>query len=298
MARVLEHYTQLNEFGTPLPEIVELLAGPVKDVLLTMESLDDLIALLMVESIEHNSYYISVERSVRDFLTHFADMDAKLQRKTDTTSWLLSYNFLSLLNLPNIIREYGPLRLIWEGGSKGEGFLRFVKPNINQGLRKGWELSTLSNLLKEKALATLVCCDELGSCGRLEGRLYEKNYHVYKDIAGVPLMLQRAQKPISAVAYSDGTIGVVANFFEEPRFMPLVALDPGISKCGKVYLQWYLDESEGTDSYELLDVERITSYVLLLNLLQGSKDYDHPEYESNVYTAILSNHTSVTLAII
>ena len=89
------------------------------DVLLTLESLDDLIALLMVDSITEESYYGDVDCSIRVFLTHFADMDAKLQRKAETPSWLSSYNFLSLLNLPDVIREYGPLQVIWAGGSKG-----------------------------------------------------------------------------------------------------------------------------------------------------------------------------------
>jgi hypothetical protein len=139
MGVITEYYRCMAEEGQPLPDIPDEPAGPVQDVLSTLESLDDLVALLMVESIEDESYYISVEQSIRVFLTHFADMDEKLKRKSESVSWLSSYNFLSLLNLPDIIREYGPLRLIWEGGSMGEGFLRFVKPNINQGLRKGWE---------------------------------------------------------------------------------------------------------------------------------------------------------------
>jgi hypothetical protein len=292
---VAEYYRCLTEEGKPLPEIVDEPAGPVQDVLLTLESLDDLMALLMVESIEDESYYVNVERTIRVFLTHFADMDEKLKRKSESVSWLSSYNFLSLLNLPDIIREYGPLRLIWEGGSMGEGFLRFVKPNINQGLRKGWERSTLQTLLREKAMASIMW-DELGPSSRLEGRLYQKNYHVYeKEIAALPAMLQRASKPISAVGYEDGRYGIIATYLEEPKFLPLVCHDPNIIKCGRDYLEWRLEELEENQQFEEHDYKRVTSHLLLLPLLQGNRTLGDPGYETNVFSVIMSDHNSISI---
>ena len=48
--------------------------------------------------------------------------------KMETTS-----NLCGLRNLVEFMRAYGPLRLYWEGGYKGEGILRYVKPMITQG---------------------------------------------------------------------------------------------------------------------------------------------------------------------
>jgi hypothetical protein len=45
------------------------------------------------------------------------------KRKINTTS-----NLTTLLNIPDFMRLYGPPRLYWEGGFKGEGVLRSVKP--------------------------------------------------------------------------------------------------------------------------------------------------------------------------
>jgi hypothetical protein len=293
LSSVSEYYQQLQQAGEPLPNIIEEPAGPVRDVLLTLESLDDMIAVLMVESIQNDSYYLSVERSVRIFLTHFSDMDQKLKRKSEVPSWLSSYNFLSLLNLPDIIREYGPLRLIWEGDSMGEGFLRFVKPNMGRGLRKGWECSTLQTLLREKALATIMW-DELGPSSRLTGRLHEKLYHVYQNLVALPLMLQRAKLPLSVVGYEGGVYGIVANYHKEAKFLPLHCRDPNLIKCGLSYLEWSLEQSSEETEYKDLVPGQITSYLLLLPYLQGKLEYEDPGYKTNTFAAVLSDHSTLT----
>ena len=43
-------------------------------------------------------------------------------------------NLHGLLNLPDQIRSYGPLRIWWEGGYKGKGILRSIKPLISHGV--------------------------------------------------------------------------------------------------------------------------------------------------------------------
>lgn len=55
------------------------------------------------------------------------------KRKINSTS-----NLTSLLNLPQFMKEFGPPRLYWEGGFKGEGILRSVKPVVTQGTHMSW----------------------------------------------------------------------------------------------------------------------------------------------------------------
>ena len=64
--------------------------------------------------------------------------DAKHDR--DAPTWLSSYNCLSLLNLPNVMAEFGPIRSLWEGGNQGEGYLREAKPQIHQMNRRNFIL--------------------------------------------------------------------------------------------------------------------------------------------------------------
>jgi hypothetical protein len=110
--RVQHHMTQIS-----VSPIVEMTAGPVENVLLTMSSLNDLISLIMIEEIPNKECCADPERKIRMFLTHFADMEDQMPRgKKQMPQWLLACKFLLLLNLPDTVRRCGPIRDIWEGG--------------------------------------------------------------------------------------------------------------------------------------------------------------------------------------
>jgi hypothetical protein len=55
--RVQHHMNQV-----PVPPVVEMMAGPVEDVLLIMSSLDDLISLIMIKEIPNKESYAVLER--------------------------------------------------------------------------------------------------------------------------------------------------------------------------------------------------------------------------------------------
>jgi hypothetical protein len=81
-----------------------------------------------------------VEASVRVFLCRYTEFDLLWNKypphhQKYVPDWIVKYNYLSLLNLPDLIELNGPLRGIWEGGAIGEGFLRYIKPEITNGLR-------------------------------------------------------------------------------------------------------------------------------------------------------------------
>jgi hypothetical protein len=130
--------------------------GPVETVQQTIMALDDMMALLMVEQIDETAYYVKLERTIRVFLTRFADLKENLAKTNALPSLLASFNCLCLLNLPAIIRRYGPIHNMWEGSWVGEGFLRFAKPAVKHGLRKFWQRSTMTNLMRMKGLQVLL----------------------------------------------------------------------------------------------------------------------------------------------
>jgi hypothetical protein len=68
--------------------------------------------------------------------------------KDESPSWMTQYNFLCLLNIPDVMRKFGCLRNIWEGGVEGEGFLRHYKRELRHGLKPKWQLWTVRNLLQ------------------------------------------------------------------------------------------------------------------------------------------------------
>jgi hypothetical protein len=51
------------------------------------------------------------------------------------------------------MKEYGPLKNLWEGGMRGEGSLRYIKPmHQNIGFRTGWPVNILTRFYQKFGL--------------------------------------------------------------------------------------------------------------------------------------------------
>ena len=82
-----------------------------------------------------NEKILDIGRHVKLFLSLLCAVQEETNKhvteakklKVETTS-----NLSGLLNLKSYMEDYGPLRLYWEGGYKGEGLLRYLKPMIRQ----------------------------------------------------------------------------------------------------------------------------------------------------------------------
>ena len=99
---------------------------------------------------------------------------------------------MSLLNLSDQIKEVGPLRTLWEGGTRGEGYLRLVKPQIKTGLKTNWQSSLMQSLLRSKSMSTLTRAFTSINIGD------NSEYNVYPSAANLEMMwVQR--KPLSIV---------------------------------------------------------------------------------------------------
>ncbi|KAL7572243.1 hypothetical protein ACA910_011771 [Epithemia clementina (nom. ined.)] len=103
-----------------------------------------------------------IDYRVKRFLSCYAKVDQGVQSSEnshDKPSWVTSYNFIYLLNLPDAVRQFGPLSNIWEGGTQGEGFLRYVKREMSMGLRNKRRKRLLTRIYKHKSLAMLLSVD-------------------------------------------------------------------------------------------------------------------------------------------
>ena len=95
---------------------------------------------------------------IRMYLNSIYDVDVASREASQEQRkplWLSSYNFLSLLNLPNQILHMGPLRNRWEGGVQGEGFLRLVKPTLTSPNRLNWTKNLLTNLVRQRSILAI-----------------------------------------------------------------------------------------------------------------------------------------------
>jgi hypothetical protein len=90
----------------------------------------------------------SAERHVKIFLNYYVLLDKKLKGE-DNDGWIKKYNFLSLLNLPEQMRSFGPLLNLWEGGYMGERIITTMKPEIVSGLRMNWTSSLYKKVMRK-----------------------------------------------------------------------------------------------------------------------------------------------------
>jgi hypothetical protein len=139
----------LKQRGGP-PGIPEPAGGPVENVLFMISALRSMISRLMVRVVTE-AYLSDLERHIKIFLNAYEVFDRANRTSQGIPSWVSSYNFCCLLNYPNVIKEFGPLRNLWEGGGMGEKVLRLVKPNW-YGFRKNWQINKLDQVLRKMAM--------------------------------------------------------------------------------------------------------------------------------------------------
>ena len=116
-----------------------------------------------------------LEREIKLFLSSIDGINWSLQsdnkssidssidnskKKIQDPYWLMKYNYLTLLNLPQTMKEYGPLVNLWEGSNQGKGYLRYTRPytrpiiiNIHS---KNWQVNTILKVQNKKSLDDVV----------------------------------------------------------------------------------------------------------------------------------------------
>jgi hypothetical protein len=280
------------------PKVVEQLGGPVEKVLEVIVALDEMVSWLMVDQIDGEPYYQELERKIRIFLTVYAEMDDKLTRKNALPTWLTAYNFLSLLNLPDIVRLYGPIRNIWEGSWVGEGFLRFIKPAMIHGLRKNWEKSTMTSLMRMKGMQVLTkglrertSSDGVDIMADEEEGLDsgKKSYHCYQSLLEVDDLLRKATKVISGIIV-DGQLGVACNDLGEECFFPLTRRNLHSQKMGHCYFRFLRDlQGDNQEPHKIVGARTIQQECLLLPLIQMLPP-QHDRFVLGVYTVVDRSH--------
>ena len=106
------------------------------------------------------------ESYIHEFLSKFREIDKGLgkdggddeeegtgsSKKSQGPRWLRSYNGVSLLNIPQAMRDFGPLVDLFEGKVQGEGIVTYIRPFISQGLRQNWAQNALTNVYRNLSL--------------------------------------------------------------------------------------------------------------------------------------------------
>ena len=249
-----------------IPTVIGPKGGPVSGTLKMIISLYVMISRLMCTNSDEGTIH-DVKRSIKIFLSRFHEYDSGLSKRsseeevvTEDPTWISSYNFLCLLNLPEIIEKYGPLRNLWEGGYQGEGYLRVMKPNLMNGLRKNWQGNILKKMLCQKSLEMVletacivqkgdtsnnedsqsICTEDESTClsGSISFSLLKpEELHTYNSVGNLHCKF-REGKPLSVVLVSTGEFICI---LPGERMIEVIRIGFVEKINGLCYHQWQLD---------------------------------------------------------
>ena len=204
---------------------------------------------------------------IRLFLSMFAEIDKKLRQTGTRPRWITSYNYLCLLNIPNNMRDFGPMRGVWEGGLQGEGILRFIKSDITMGLRKNWQVSILERFLKRKSMAQILHRLSESDIPSLVDDdtddtedISRSSYHRYKNTTDA-IDDFYSGKPMSVVLKEDGMLGCMIGF---SSFLEVNRIGFCKNISGMDYHRWEILNKDTTEARLEEDILTIKTSMLLL----------------------------------
>ena len=110
------------------PPILPPPGGRVENIVEMILALKAMVARLMKKCVIKDDVH-DAERHIKIFLSSFERFDKAIRGKDDKPTWITSYNFICLTNLPDMLRDFGPIRNLWEGGGQGEKIIGLLKPS-------------------------------------------------------------------------------------------------------------------------------------------------------------------------
>ena len=152
----------------------------------------------------------NIEYSVKRFLAEFDLLDQELRSENKVPQVIQKPNFLCLLNIPQITARFGPVRNLWEGSIKGEGYIQHCKQFLGGGQRYNFAINAMKKCLRETAYKRAVdrheelsdSCEEAVSPWPAYLKSQAGNYIVYKTVEEVTARL-RNRKIVSLVQCND-----------------------------------------------------------------------------------------------
>ena len=269
---------QLMEMPDP-PEVIQEPQRRVEDVQELLMALYVLLECVMSTKVERDTIK-KMRCAVRVFLSSYDALSASVTGRLDA-SIFGAYNFACLMNLPEAMEQFGPLRQLWEGSTKGEGFLWFVKPMMTQGFKhhNNWHYHLLHNLSIAKAFDNIRPHTEMNETipgsnkgPQLRRGMFQKHKSVYDFQRDLEALSVDNKKPISIVlvrtqvGYTE-ILAVVDTYDKVMRISCLKSLD-AVKKFGLHYYRFEVLEGYQTRPWsDFSEKAEEIGYGMLLPLL-------------------------------
>ena len=116
------------------------------------------VSRIMTHSGTNEEHIVELDRHIKEFMSCVWELDIRQRHnkfarredgtvgplkvtrnkfgKDDSDPWWMKANCISLFNVPDQIREYGPPLNAWDGGGQGEKFTPHVKKLLPRGVRE------------------------------------------------------------------------------------------------------------------------------------------------------------------
>ena len=259
----------------PYPDLAEP-AGPNYELVeKTIIAMQVMTSRCMVKTV-HSETASDISRHVKIFLFRYADFDAEMRKETKVKmpSMLSQWNFPNLLNLAEQSKQFGSGHLMWEGGVRGEGFLRFLKPLLNTGFKGEWQNNLSKRYLRRRALKRVgieSLQDSLDDVEEEDNVRYQP-CRKYKSLLNAKESFKKRQ-PISIIQTNNDSVGMV--YKKGIRVEQLLVLEP-LDGCvevvfGAAYFSWRMRKRIILQH----KVENIKHQILLLPRLSAGGEPDN-----------------------
>ena len=244
--------------------------------------------------LSYTSLHINeTENYIKLFLTSLHEWDSNSKETNSKPIWILSYSLLNLLNLPDMMRMFGPIRNLWEGGSMGEGILKLIKHNI-PSVNVNWHINSTKKFYQQKSLNRLV--EQLneenlhatadGTGAKVTFKERASNFHIYGNKQNV-INAYHSGQPISIIIDGSNMIYAVV---DSDSLSSFTVGNLHSKKMGHVYFEIGPPELKEL-SYQNID---IFSFGLMLPFLRETMSEDDELGELGIYTIITSDWKEIT----
>ena len=125
----------MNDSNCPLP-FNKRPGGSLNNLMSLWSSLHAIISNCMCRPVT-SKRIDQVTLYIKIFLSVVNDIDNYLSNSNSTRLWFSSWNYITLLNIPQTLKTYGSFQNIWESGTVGEGILNSIGPARRNKCRFG-----------------------------------------------------------------------------------------------------------------------------------------------------------------
>ena len=292
-----------------------MIYGPVRELIHSSEevcinefecSIMSLFILLSNLLCDDADDHCLIDRIIRVFLSSFNQFESmafNLSPKEKPT-WLSKGNFLSLLNLPETIQKFGPIRLYWDGNR--ERTIQYIKPFLihtrktptyyKTKLCSVMRVQIIDNIINQLRIDTNISKQDRVLINDLKQYDRVTSFKCYRTLTEITSNI-KDKKVISCVILKDDT-GIVKTFI---CFKPFK--EEYISLIEVLFLQrnvensfglWYFPTVCNVTQYESSDYTKtnIETNAIDFGLLLPLNDFILPD--NDMYTVITKNWKVLT----